>query len=64
MLVVKLLNNLINGVEFDGLKEAYMLPLNSFIGQNNLVLVQKYITDLINLVRSLPFYKSFAIPCL
>jgi len=49
MLVVKLLNNLINEVSFDGLKEAYMLPLNPFISAANLQQIHKFITNLITL---------------
>lgn len=49
MLVVKLLNNLINEVSFDGLKEAYMLPLNPFISPANILQIQQLITSLITL---------------
>eukprot|EP00698_Gefionella_okellyi_P007941 TRINITY_DN1947_c0_g1_i3.p1 TRINITY_DN1947_c0_g1~~TRINITY_DN1947_c0_g1_i3.p1 ORF type:complete len:801 (-),score=169.39 TRINITY_DN1947_c0_g1_i3:30-2432(-) len=31
VLITKLLQNLANGVEFDGLKEGYMVPLGSFV---------------------------------
>lgn len=51
MLVVKLLNNLMNEVSFDGMKEAYMLPLNPFISSDNIQKIQKFITDLITLAK-------------
>lgn len=49
MLVVKLLNNLINEVSFDGLKEAYMVPLNPFISPSNIQQIQQFITNLVTL---------------
>jgi hypothetical protein len=49
MLVVKLLNNLINEVSFDGMKEPYMLPLNPFISQDNIRKIQQFITNLVTL---------------
>lgn len=52
MLVVKLLNNLINEVSFDGMKEPYMLPLNPFISQDNIRKIQQFITNLVTLDES------------
>jgi neurofibromin 1 len=46
MLITKLLNNLMNNVEF-GEKESYMTSLNAFISPDNLLLVQQFMLELV-----------------
>ncbi|ELR15845.1 heme NO binding domain containing protein [Acanthamoeba castellanii str. Neff] len=46
MLITKLLNNLMNNVEF-GEKESYMTSLNPFISPDNLLLVQQFMQELV-----------------
>eukprot|EP01103_Thecamoeba_quadrilineata_P008673 TRINITY_DN18403_c0_g1_i1.p1 TRINITY_DN18403_c0_g1~~TRINITY_DN18403_c0_g1_i1.p1 ORF type:complete len:562 (+),score=108.44 TRINITY_DN18403_c0_g1_i1:83-1768(+) len=47
ILVSKLLQNLVNGVEFDGSKEKYMVALNGFI-TNNTNTVKKFIETIVD----------------
>jgi len=49
VIISKLLQNLANGVEFDGSKESYMIPLNGFItGGNNKQKLSEFMDELIN----------------
>eukprot|EP01101_Sappina_pedata_P003113 TRINITY_DN13331_c0_g1_i1.p1 TRINITY_DN13331_c0_g1~~TRINITY_DN13331_c0_g1_i1.p1 ORF type:complete len:155 (-),score=32.31 TRINITY_DN13331_c0_g1_i1:110-511(-) len=47
VMITKLLQNLANGVEFDGSKEAYMKGMNSFI-TSNIAEVNRFFDDLTN----------------
>jgi hypothetical protein len=47
ILVSKLLQNLVNQVEFDGTKEQYMISLNVFITRNNQK-IKKYFEDIVD----------------
>jgi hypothetical protein len=60
MLITKLLNNLMNNVEF-GEKESYMTSLNPFISPDNLLLVQQFMQELV--VQCLQHPSSHAIDC-
>jgi hypothetical protein len=46
LLVTKLIQNLANGVPFDGRKEEHMKGFNSFISESNQRLLQAYVAAL------------------
>jgi hypothetical protein len=59
MLITKLLNNLMNNVEF-GEKESYMTSLNPFISPDNLLLVQQFMQELVVLCLHHPSSHAIA----